>query len=72
MVRFSISEGSIEGGSRVDDVVGHVEGCEVSGLRSGDSEGVWGLEVVRDGVRDGSVWLSLVRRSEVMMTCGTW
>ena len=52
----------------------------VSGLRKGDSEGVcWleavpdaGFEVAREGVRDGTVWLSRVRRREVMITWGTW
>ena len=76
IVRFSGSSTCTEASegeavARLD--VGQEDGCEVSAEWS---VGVcWpdgGLDGARDGVLEGRVWLSRVRRSEVMMICGTW
>ena len=73
IVRFEISEGSTGGGERVEgcelEAGGvHDWGWDFAGSRDGDGD----LEAVREGVREGTVWLSFVRRREVMMTWGTW
>lgn len=55
-------------------------GCILVGSRFGDSVGDgWpetfaevAFEGVREGTRDETVRLSRVKRSEVMITCGTW
>jgi hypothetical protein len=56
--------------------VGHAEGCDDAASRLCASNGVGGPEPAvdagLDGVLEEIVWLSRVKRSEVMMTCGTW
>lgn len=74
MVRVSMSSRLISGagGAAGVEVVGQVEGCEVAASRDCGSVGVcepvpaW--EVGRVGEREESVWLSRVKRREVMMT----
>lgn len=80
IVRFSgsssISEMEVDSGGLGDEDVGHDCGCEVAGSSLGDEgpDGAFelGFEGALDGAREGSVWLSRVRRREVMITCGTW
>lgn len=46
----------------------HDEGCDFAASGFGDVVPEAGFE----GAREGMVWLSGVRRSDVMITCGTW
>ena len=76
IVRFSTPSKFISGVCCCDDEVGHVDGWEVAASRACVSVGVCVPEPAVDGALDGAreemVWLSRVRRREVMMTCGTW
>jgi hypothetical protein len=72
MVRFSTSSRLIWGAWGWDeDEVGHADGCEVAASRFG-SDGVCVPEPEVDAGLEGAleeiVWLSCVRRREVMMT----
>ena len=80
IVRLSASSSNARFTSRLGEVlVVHADGCEVSAFCAVDSAGVCvpeavvevGFEAGRDGFRDGIVWLSCVKRKEVMITCGT-
>lgn len=59
-----------------DDDVGHVDGCEVAASGECASDGVCDPDPVIDAGLEGAleerVWLSRVRRKEVIMTWGTW
>lgn len=73
MVRFSISESSWTGVlcwglGRCSQV----EGCEVAASWGWLVEGVWVPVPAFDTGLEDTVWLSRVKRRDVMMTCGTW
>jgi len=78
MVKFSTSSRFICGccDSSNDEDVGHVDGCEVAASSDCASDGVCGPDPVVDAGLEGAleerVWLSRVRRKEVIMTWGTW
>lgn len=55
-----------------DSAAPHAEGCDFDASRWGDPAGVCVPDGGLEGARDGTVWLSGVNRSEVIMTCGTW
>jgi hypothetical protein len=76
MVRFSTSSRFIceakACGCSEGNEVGHVEGCEVAASRGCASDGVTGsdplVEAGLEGALEEIVWLSRVKRREVMMT----
>jgi hypothetical protein len=73
MVRFSTSSRLICGACDCpEDGVGHVDGCDVAASLCCASEGVFDPEPVveagLEGVLDEIVWLSRVKRRDVMMT----
>lgn len=73
MVRFSMSSRLIWGACGwSDEEVGHVDGCEVAASRWWASDGVCVPEPEVDAGLEGAleeiVWLSRVRRREVIMT----
>lgn len=53
-----------------------VDGWDIAAFKGCDSEGVCvpvpAFEFGLVGAREDMVWLSRVKRREVMMTCGTW
>lgn len=51
--------------------MGHVEGWDVAASKEGDCRPDAVVDAGFDGAREDTVWLSRVRRREVMMTCGT-
>lgn len=80
IVRFSMSSTLISGAFDCSDAgpfsedceVGHAEGCDVAASNPAPSDGVCvpdvGLETGLEGAREGTVWLSRVKRRDVMMT----
>jgi hypothetical protein len=73
MVKFSTSSRLICGACDCsDNGVGHVEGCDVAASRCCASDGVCDPEPVVDAGLEGAlediVWLSRVKRRDVMIT----
>jgi hypothetical protein len=66
-----MSSRSIGGACDCSDLfdVGHVDGCDVAA--SCGSDGECAPVPAFDTGREGMVWLSRVKRREVMITCGT-
>lgn len=73
MVRFSMSsESEVRGVCWDLGRFSQVEGWEVAASWAWVFEGVWVPVPAFDTGLEDTVWLSRVKRSDVMITCGTW